>query len=358
MAHPSQLVSVLFNLVVEKKLSDLKSHYWVGADACTLWKALHHLPAHVSESMKAMFTMSPVQNEDLLPPSNIISHVTIAVRNIEKSLPFYEAFGFQKWGETQHGQLFLKAGLNNGKWQPRVLLKENPALEYRGKSYDAGMTRLCIYSVHHAKDVDGLKELGLQPMGPTAQDDNAYDTAFMDPDGFVVYLVQLKGLLGKFVRFMLWRKNQQSPSLFHWSINVTSSIKHVMKGFEALGFETFSDQDSTQVMNALLAAFNICTETTEIEHIRMCNLPDDTLCATLMQWNHPKTEKTGSELTNSMTMSVDDVEYVLKVAKDAGFTIKAPETRELPMFGKMRIGTIYVEPGSSPIEVCCFSHKF
>ena len=163
-------------------------------------------------------------------------------------------------------------------------------------------------------------------------------------------------MIGSLFKFNLWRKKQQNPVLFHWTINVTSSIKTIMKGFEALGFLTMSDQNSNQVANALLPAFNMNPETTQIEHIRICHLPNDSFFSTLMQWNNPKTEKNGSELTNSMIISVDDVDYELEVAKNAGFKTEAPEHRRLPVFGEVIVGTIYVEAGSAPIELCCFSY--
>ena len=164
----------------------------------------------------------------------------------------------------------------------------------------------------------------------------------------------MTGVHGLLVKLNLWWKKQATPFLFHWTINVTDGIKDVMKGFEKLGFKTLSDQNSNQVANDLLPAFNIDPDTCKIEHIRICYLPDS-ICSTLMQWDDPKSEKKGSELKNAMTISVDDVGYTLEVAKKAGFTTKPPEVRKFPIFGKTMVGTIYVEPESAPVEVCCFS---
>lgn len=354
MGNPKDAVVELVDLLTAKKLSDLSSHYWLGSDAKTFWRALAALPSHVSDSLKSAVTIFPVQNETM-PPPNTISHVTIRVRNIEKSLPFYEAFGLTKVGETEHGQQFLSMGTaTRNKWSALVLLKEDAAMKERGDPHEAGMTRLCIYTNTHDQDVQRVKAFGLKPIAPTAADTMANVTAFKDPDGFVIYYISFIGILGLVVKFNMWWKKVQAPFLFHWTINLESSIKDVMKGFEQLGFKTLSDQNSDQILNGLLPAFSMDPATTEIEHIRLCNLPDS-IFATLMQWNNPKSERKGSEQTNSMTMSVDDVDYTLSIAKKAGFTTKPPEARDFPIFGKLIVGTIFVEPESAPVEVCCFS---
>lgn len=357
MGKPKDAVDAMVELLTAKKLSDLDAYYWLGSDAKTFWRALAALPTKVSDSLKSAISILPIENE-LTPPAGTISHVTIRVRDIKKSLPFYEAFGLIKAGEREYGQQFLSLGApkSNGKWSTLVLLKEDPNMKERGNSYEAGMTRLCIYTTTHDQDVKRVKALGLKPIAPTASDTMANVTAFKDPDGFVVYYIAFTRILALFVKLQLWWTKKQSPLLFHWTINVTSSIKNIMQGFESLGFKTFSDQNSSQVANGLLPAFNIDPDTTAIEHIRICNLPDS-IFATLMQWNSPKTEKKGSELTNSMTMSVDDVDYVLGIAKGAGFATSPPESRELPVFGKVKVGTIFVEPASAPIEVCSFTQR-
>ena len=147
------------------------------------------------------------------------------------------------------------------------------------------------------------------------------------------------------------------PWLFHWTIN-TTDVKAAMKGFESLGYKTMSNQNKDQIANDLLPAFNIDPDSTEIEFIRLCSLPNDTFVATLMQWNNPKTEKTGTELYNSLTISVDDVDYALEEARKAGFSTKeGVEIREFPVYGKIPVGTFYVDQESAPVEVACFSHK-
>jgi hypothetical protein len=76
-----------------------------------------------------------------------------------------------------------------------------------------------------------------------------------------------------------------------------------------------------------------------------------------MEWVQPKTELKGAELTNSMTIAVSDVEEALERAQQAGMTTEPPEYRKLPVFGGCLVGTAYVEPGSNPVEFCCFTYK-
>ena len=261
----------------------------LGDDANTFWKALHNLPTHVSDSLKMLIAVIP--EKKTIPPVNVLSHVTICVSDLGKSLPFYEAFGLAKHGMAEGNQQFLSLNSSQNKWSTLVLLKEDKTLKPRGDAHAAGMTRLCIYSKNHYKEVEHLASLGFKPIAPTCVDKtgglflNIYETAFKDPDGFVVYLIEFTKLVGFAVKLINWKRKVQAPSLFHWTINVKADIKKVMSGFEKLGFLTVSDKDSSQVVKCLLSAFNIDPTTTEIEHIRMCHLPEDTFLSTLMQWN-------------------------------------------------------------------------
>jgi len=193
--------------------------------------------------------------------------------------------------------------------------------------HEAGMTRLSILTTNLNKDVKRLESLGLKPIAATACDRrgglmmHVYATAYKDPDGFVVYMVEFNRLIGILIKMSLWWKNKQSHCLFHWTINMTDSIQTVIKAFESLGFITFSDLKGDRIMYGLLPTFQMESGTAEIEQIRMCHLPKDDLCVTLMQWLNPKTEKNGSELTNALTISVEDVDAALKIAKRAGLKV-------------------------------------
>lgn len=162
----------------------------MGNDAKTFWKALIHLPTNVADSLKYLITLSP--DEKALPPVNVTSHVTICVSDLDKSIPFYEAFGLKKHGERLSGQQFLKSG-SSTKWATLVLLKEDKTMGKQGESYNAGMRRLCIYSNNAEAEGERLKKAGLKQKAPTAHDSMALISAFEDPDGFIVYLIQFKG---------------------------------------------------------------------------------------------------------------------------------------------------------------------
>jgi NAD(P)-dependent dehydrogenase (short-subunit alcohol dehydrogenase family)/catechol 2,3-dioxygenase-like lactoylglutathione lyase family enzyme len=350
----SLVVDALMDMMSIDK-SKLEPYYWIGQDAQTLWRALHSLPTAVTDTMKSTFlTMAPI--EQSLPPTGIISHVTIRVKSIEKSLSFYTALGLEPVDKIVDGKQFLQQGASKSKWSTMVLLVEDVTMAKRGKSSDAGMTRLCIYSKGMYEDVKRLSDLGMDPIAPVAvSKGGAKIAAFYDPDNFVVYLIQFSGMIG--FRSLLDLKNRDGPYLFHWTINV-SDAKVAMPIFEALGFKTLSDQNKDQVIYDLLPAFNVDPETTIIDHIRLCKKPGDTMVATLMEWVTPKSSKGGAELLNSMTISVTDVYAALEEAKDAGMTItQQPEYRCMPVYGEVLVGIAVVEESSNPIEFCSFTNK-
>lgn len=352
--EPTLVVDALTDML-KMKQSKLEPYYWIGQDAHTLWRALHSLPTSVSDLMKlSLFHFRPVEQE--LPPVDVISHVTIRVRNIEASLPFYEAFGLEKMGKTENGQQFLRSGSVKNRWSALVLLQEDKSMKARGKSSDAGMTRLCIYTSNIYAEVKRLSAKGIQAMAPTAETGEAKIAAYYDPDKFVVYLLQFNNILGAAGRVYLWWNKRVVPCLFHWTVNVTNA-QVGLSAFEALGFNTLSDQNSEQVVVGLLPAFNIDPKSSEIKHIRMCKLPDDAFVATIMEWVHPKSDPKGAELMNSMTLSVTDVEAWLERARNAGMTTEPAKYQRLPVFGEVFVGSAFVEPGCNRIEFCCFTNK-
>jgi catechol 2,3-dioxygenase-like lactoylglutathione lyase family enzyme len=342
--------------IIEMRLCSLEPYYWLGSDAHTLWKALHHLPTNVADTVKRIVlqikTFQPTQ-----PPANIVSHVTINVCNLQKSLPFYTAFGLKPYGEVEEQQQFLASGSSKLPWSTLVLLKEDPSMPTRGDSYEAGgIAGLYIYTTNLHKEVQRLKALGLKPVAPTAFLNSgfamkAYVTAFKDPDGFVVRVIEFKRLIGTFVKASVWWRKKADPNLFHWTVKVTCAEK-ALEVFETLGFTT-----NGQVEYDLRPVFNMVAKTTLIEHIRMCRLPNDAFYATIMECVNPKSEKKGSGLTNSMTIAVNDVDSALELAQKAGMVIEPPEYRRLPVFGRVMVGKAYVEPGMCPIEFCCFSRQ-
>jgi NAD(P)-dependent dehydrogenase (short-subunit alcohol dehydrogenase family)/predicted lactoylglutathione lyase len=375
LTHPMHVVQVLLDIVVcTQDLTTLKPHYWIGDDAHTFWKALHLLPTSVADSVKrGLLHFHPEMSPPppLPPPTGVISHFTIHVRDIAKSIPFYAAFGFEPWGHaSQNGRQFLRSTLasknhsyvsnNNNKWSTLILLQQQDEnMKDRGNSsFHAGMTRLCLGTRNLDQHVQRLAKQGIHPMAPPAEDAMAKIAAYYDPDHFVVYLIEMKGLWGMLIRWNQWWNNiGDDPFVFHWTVNVTNST-HALSVFEKLGFETFSDQNSSQVRNELLPAFDLNPRDTIIQRSRMCKLPKDGIYATIMEWVNPRTEKKGMELMSSMTISVGNVHKALDHAKMAGMEIVGePTIQHFPVFGELLVGTAYVEQKSSPIEFCCFAEK-
>jgi predicted lactoylglutathione lyase len=351
--EPMIVVNALMDMISTKQ-TKLEPYYWLGQDAHTLWRALHALPTTVADSIKGVMQFHPIKQT--LPPTGVISHVTIRVRSIETSLPFYKAFGLELYGNTEDGKQFLRSASSSKEpnWSTLILLQEDASMPTRGKSWDTGMTRLCMYTTNLSAEVQRLSNLGLKPMAPPADDGTAKIAAYYDPDNFIVYLIEFKKTLGLLVRANLWWNKRVSPSLFHWTINVADA-ENANQVFEKLGFKSLSDQTRDQVSQDLLPAFKISSDTTIIEHIRLCKLPQDAFIATIMQWVSPKSE--GAELYNSMTVSVTDVDAALEQAREAGMSITEPvEYRRLPVFGGVLVGTAFVE-SSSRVEFCCFTHK-
>lgn len=289
------------------------------------------------------------------PPPNRISHVSITVKDLARAVEFYEAFGFEAVGEPAGGKQFLKGGAHR-LWKPLLLLVENPDMPAREKCYEIGQTRLCLYSTNLDKDVETLKSKGLEVCYPVAKTFMANIATYRAPDGFILYLIQFNYLLGLICKAIKYRNKIEDPSTFHWTINVSDSAK-VNKMLEAVGFKPMSDQNKDQVGEGLLPAFGLTAEETVIEHIRLASLPNDHFVVTTMEWIRPKSVKNGQELLNRVSISVENVELAVRKAKNAGMIVKdegAIRTVNLPYYGEVEIGTVYLEESSNPIEFVAF----
>ena len=352
---PSEVADTIYNALLSN--NPLQYKYWVGRDACTLWKAFYHLPPNVAHVLKSFFKYT-LQGPNL-PPVGSVSHVTISVCDLESSLKFYKAMGFEPIGPKENSSQFIQLNpSNNGDYESLVLLQENKNMPKRGECSDAGMTRLCIYSSDWKKQVAQLKSENIIPIAPPANGRVANIAAFRDPDGFVVYIIQFVGVLGHIVNLSTWWKKKKTPCLFHWTINV-SDYKATNRVLENFQFKTMSDQDSTQVENDLLPAFNKCPKTTVIEWIRLSVPSKGGIIATTMQWVNPKSVVNDASVSNSMTLSVSDVVGALKKAKELGcHVVDEPSYQKLPIYGDVFTGTAFLEKGNCPIHFCCFSnHK-
>lgn len=143
------------------------------------------------------------------------------------------------------------------------------------------------------------------------------------------------------------------PFPFHWMVNAANA-KHVVSIFEKLGF-TFDTKKSMElVSNELSRAYGMGSKEVSLERVYVCGLPNDRVKTAVIE---SVAEKTNVELMNSMTVSVDDVEASLDLARKAGMTTKEAQYRRLPIFGNVLVGTAYVEPDSGPVEFCCFTNR-
>lgn len=288
-----------------------------------------------------------------IPPANKISHVSIKVRNLAKAVAFYETFGFSTVGKAEGGKQFLKGG-NHRLWKPLVLLVEDPDMAPRENCYEIGQTRLCLYTTNLDKDVADLKAKGMEVCYPIAEIGMARIATYKDPDNFVVYLIQFKLVLGWICKAIKYYNTITEPSTFHWTVNVHDSAK-VNKMLEGIGFKAVSDQNKDQVGDGLLPAFGLSPDTTVIEHIRLQSLPDDHFVVTTMEWVEPKATKNGQELSNGLSIAVENVEEALQKAKDAGLVVKGgATTMHLPYYGEVEVGTAYLEEDSNPIEFVAY----
>jgi NAD(P)-dependent dehydrogenase (short-subunit alcohol dehydrogenase family)/catechol 2,3-dioxygenase-like lactoylglutathione lyase family enzyme len=362
MTPPSLVVASLVDiLALQTQNAALEPYYWIGSDAHTIWRALHTLPTSVVDTVKAAMQFDPVQ--PTLPPVGIISHLTIRVRNIQASLPFYTAFGFEALGTTENGLQFLNSGASKVKrhWSTLLLLYEDPTMKPRGAVSDAGMTRLAILTTNMKRDMKKLADQGFQPMAPPATQSGTTAVAYCDPDNFVVYFDEFRGLGGAFVGASLWWKGKKDPAMFHWTMNCVK-VKTAMTIFETLGFETYADMRTDQVYYNMLPAFCMDPKATVIEHIRMCKDANDSVWTTLMEWSAPTRSACNGvdELTNTMTIAVSDVHAALKKAREAGMTVPNDGSisyRKLPVFGEVLVGTAYVEDLCNRVEFCCFADR-
>ena len=339
------------------RLSDPPTRIASGAAAKYIFKPLSWLSDNVRDRVlfKLIIAGQPIPEALAVPrpPVNKISHVSIRVTNLQKALEFYQQFGFKVVGQAFGGQQFLKSGEHTC-WKPLLLLVEDPGMQPRQNSYDIGMTRLCLYTENVDKDVQDLSARGLEPMYPIANDTLAKIAAYKDPDNFVIYIIQFKHVIGLICKYFRYKYDITYPWMFHWTINVKDSTK-VNAMFEKIGFKPLSDQNKNQVGEGLLPAFGLKGEDTVIEHIRLANLPNDHFEATTMEWVRPESKKTGHELSNSMCISVDNVELALKEAKDAGMLIQG-KTRKttLPFYGEVQVGTAFLEENSNRVDFIAF----
>lgn len=315
---------------------------------------------------KCLQQPKPKQVKDqtaIRPPVDTISHVTIRVSSLERSVAFYEKMGLTTVGQSCHRQQFMTmtgAGTSN----PLVLLQEDPTMATpRGPVYSEGMTRLCMMVLNLDALVSSVAKNGLNPAyghhivrgrGLLSVDLVCYK----DPDEFIIYFFQFQLYpLRILIQFLCRLKGLDGSVPYHWTVNASDRSK-ACDQFHRLGFQTTSEIKKDCVHNELLPAFGFQEWWKVIvEDIYMMSLPrGNGFQVCVMEWTSPRTIKTGLELSNSLSISVANVHEALKLAREAGLVVtQDPVRRTIPAYGNGEVGTAYLDEASNPIEFVAFS---
>jgi len=325
-----------------------------GKVATFLFKPLSLLPDSIRDRVLYPLSFRGIKPQGLIekPPNNVISHLTIIVSNLEKSIDWYTKFGFKCIGDTIDRKQFLKGG-KHSKWQPLILLKEDKNMPKRGECYDAGMTRLCLYT-NIDNDIEDLLNKGIEPMA------KPYDkwgklAVYKDPDDFIVYLLKFGFPIYPIFRFIRMRYKVSNPHIFSWTFNLTNSEKYV-NNLEKLGLTKMVYESGHKLKNkpeySMLSSFNMSTTETIIKHIKIISLPSDLFTVIPMEWTKPKTEHKGAEKLNTMSISVKDVHSEMKRLKDEGLNTLSVKKAILPIYGEIEVGSVDVD--GTIIELCQF----
>lgn len=342
-----------------------------GTAAWLVFKPLSKLNDRMRDTV--LYAMSfgsagkPIALSHPRAPKGVVSHITIKVSDLSKSITWYENFGFTLIAQTSSSQALLKGG-EHKKWQPLLLLSSSSEPLKRPESWSAGMQRLCIYAKDFEGTVKRLKERGLEPYVPIAGKTEQI-AAYKDPDGFVVYLIVFRFPLGPLVDASRLWYGAKYPMMFHLSINVADTFDIAKSSYSAVGFSKLLyevGRDKHQVRGGeersaychlltthlparssqknLLPAFGLSETETHIDGVRMCQLPSDVFSITLLKWTSPETKREGGEALNSLSISVDDVDEALEKARAKGFNkIESQKLTKLPLFGEALVGAVFID---------------
>ena len=350
-ADPQETISAMLSALEQ---INPPSRIKTGKAATFVFKPLSLLPDSIRDPVLYWMSFRGSKPQGLMPkpPKDVISHLTIIVSNLERSIDWYTKFGFKCIGDTIDRKQFLKGG-KHSKWQPLILLKEDKNMPKRGKSYDAGMTRLSLYTTTMDNDIKQLSSQGIEPMAPSYKHEKL--VAYTDPDDFIVYLIVLPLPFSPILRLIRMRYKVSNPHIFSWTFNLTNSEKYV-NNLEKLGLIKIVYESGHKLKNkpeySMLSSFNMSTTETIIKHIKMISLPSDLFTVILMEWTNPKTEHKGAEKLNTMSISVKDVHSEMKRLKDEGLNTLSVKKAILPIYGEIEVGSVDVD--GTIIELCQF----
>ena len=337
------------------------------------------------------------------PPALSISHVTIVVSDLAKAVRFYRRFGLEPIDVAVNGDQFLQfVGIprsrrdqqhdqwdaaydddqhydgvndddyddddghyghykerygqpkNNNPWTTLVLLKEDSSLQTpRPPSHGTGMHSLVFAVENIVQELERLKSKSIHPVRIEDTSDG-FTATYRDPDGFLVSLVQFRSLLWIWHRYWASWSSQasRSSSVLLWSINVENYTRAAVV-LQRIGFE----QQSYSSRAASLLSVSDNSKTRRPVVSRLLRLPHNDMSLLLAKWGgDDKPKRLGHQLINTVSIAVYDMKATLLQAIKAGMVVRdlKGETKELPYYGSVKVGTAFLEDGTNRIEFVQF----
>tara|TARA_Y100000768_G_scaffold124632_1_gene92354 strand:- start:54 stop:1868 length:1815 start_codon:yes stop_codon:yes gene_type:complete len=295
---------------------------------------LNAIPDYFKDRM-LHYTIYPYHIPLKIPPYNTISHITIIVQNLEKSLAWYEKIGFVKIGSKIDNCHFMKAGSSKC-WKPMILLKEDICMVRQTCS-----SKLCIYTCDIHSVVKRLETLNICPS--KINRNNKYNLAhFKDPDGFDVYFIEfIMPLYNIFMCFVRFFYKLNDPQMFHLTLNIDS----YSKDYNALKMIGFTDILFKSPYSISIGDFS------DSNIIALVKLPKDKFVITLTSSNNTNiNNEIEYTLPDSISISVKNVEKKILNLKKYGLRCEQALLTNYPIFGKVLVAKVYVNDNC--IELC------
>lgn len=264
------------------------------------------------------------------PPYDRISHFTIIVQNLDKSLEWYKKIGFIETGPRVNSSQFIKGGV----YSPLLLLKEDALMVSRTQS---DTSQLCIFTFDVKSMVNKLKNLDIYPVSSN-KSSNGYDIVnYSDPDGFNVSFIEFSmSLYNIFARCIRFFYRISDPHMFHITFNISS----YSKDYNALKLIGFTD----------LLFRDTCDEPALWPVVALVKLPKDKFVLTLVESKSNTHNKSEYSLPDTISISVKNVEKKIEKLKKYGLFCESVSLINYPIFGDVLVGKVYVN--GNCIELC------
>lgn len=318
-----------------------------------IFKLISMFPDEIRDNIMYKLGFSKhLSKYQMKPPTDVVSHLTIKVSNLEKSIEWYQKFGFKCVGETINQQQFLEGG-KCSEWKPLILLSEDKNMTKRGESYDAGMTRLSLHTNSVYKDIEKLSKHNIHPIS----EPSGKAAVYKDPDGFIVYLISFEFPMNYILKMLRFMYRVTDPCIFSWTFNVTNLdeyiklAKHI--GFTKIGYQ-MGHEHKNKPDYSILESFNMSTTDTIIKDIKMISIPSDSTGITLimMDWAVPRTERKGAEKLNRLSISVKDVYGEINRLKELGLITHDVKKEIIPIYNEILVGCVEID--GTILELCQF----